>query len=142
MKCVAIALIGVLGSATPAFAQQSSPGVTTQPVAPISAPTAPDATTTTSSTTAPNAGSQGQQTSNARPAPDVIKEARRNGYVLKTKSDNYVFCKTDASVGTRFTTEKCLDVDTLALMLQQQERDRDYMRSTIQGLGCTTKTGC
>ena len=33
MKCIAIALIGVLGSAATAVAQQSSPGVTTQPAA-------------------------------------------------------------------------------------------------------------
>jgi len=143
MKCVAIALIGVLGSAATAFAQQPSPGVTTQPVAPASAPTAPNATTT-SATTATSTGSQGQQTNYARPAPEIIKEARRDGYVLKIKSGNgnYVFCRTDANVGTRFTTEKCLNAETFALMQQQQQRDRDQMRSTIEGFHCDLKSGC
>lgn len=146
MKCVAIALIGVLGSAATAFAQQPSPDVTTQPVVPASAPTVPN-TTTTSATTAPSTGSQGQQTTNARPArpaPEIIKEARRDGYVLKIKSGNgnYVFCRTDANVGTRFTTEKCLDVGLFALMQQQQQRDRDQMRSTIEGFHCDLKSGC
>jgi hypothetical protein len=143
MKCVAIALIGVLGSATAAFAQQSSPAVITQPDAPTSPATAPNATTT-SPATAPSAESQGQETANARPAPELIQEARRDGYVLKTKAKSgiYVFCKTDAAVGTRFTKENCVDVEKFALMQQQKERDRDYMRTTIMGLHCDVKTGC
>jgi hypothetical protein len=47
-----------------------------------------------------------------RVSPDeLIKEARRDGYVLKTnaKSGIYVFCKTDAKVGTRFITENRVD---------------------------------
>jgi len=141
MKCVAIALIGVLGSAATAYAQQASPGVTTQPLNPASPPTAPDATTNLA-TTAPSAGSQGQQTNNARPKPEIIKEARRDGYALKTMSGNYVFCKTEAKVGTRLTTEKCMGIDSFALMLQQQDRDRDWLRSTIEGFHCDIKTGC
>jgi hypothetical protein len=143
MKCVAIVLIGVLGSAATAFAQQPSPGATPQPAVPTAPATAPNAATT-SATTAPGTGSQGEQTNSARPAPDIIKEARRDGYALKIKAKSgiYVFCKTDASVGSRFTKESCVDVDKFALMQQQKQRDQEYMRTTIEGLQCDSKMGC
>ena len=140
--CIAIMLIGVLGSAPAAFAQQSSPRVTGQRVAPTSPPTASNASTT-SATTTPSTESQGEQTNNERPAPEIIKEARQDGYVLKIKAKSgiYVFCKTDAKTGTRFTTETCVDVEKYALMQQQKERDRDYVRQTLSQLHCNDK-GC
>jgi|ERR1700683_5198723 hypothetical protein len=143
MKCVAIALIGALGSAATASSQPSSPGVTTQPAASPSPATAPNATTASAST-APSTGSQDEQTEGARPAPEMIKEARRDGYALKikAKSGTYVFCKTDATVGSRFTKESCVDVDKFVLMQQQKQRDQAYMRTTIQGLQCDLKMGC
>jgi hypothetical protein len=133
----------VLGSAATAFAQQSSPGVTIQPVVSASPPTAPNATAT-SATTAPSTESQGQQTDNARPTLEIIKEAHRDGYALKikAKSGAYVFCKTDATVGSRFTKESCVDADKFVLMQQQKQRDQAYMRTTIQGLQCDLKMGC
>jgi hypothetical protein len=141
MKCIAIALIGVLGSAATAVAQQSSPGVTTQPAASTSPATAPNAAT--SASTAPSTGSQGEQANSARPAPEMIKEARRDGYALKinAKSGLYVFCKTDASVGSRFTKESCVDVEKFAMMQQQKQRDMDYVRQTLGQLHCNDK-GC
>jgi hypothetical protein len=94
--------------------------------------------------TAPSTEPQSQQTSNARPTPELVQEARRDGYVLKTKAKSgiYVFCKTDAAVGTRFTKENCVDVEKFALMQQQKERDRDYMRTTLDQFHCNNKTGC
>ena len=70
--------------------------------------------------------------------------ARRDGYALKikAKSGTYVFCKTDATVGSRFTKESCVDVDKFVLMQQQKQRDQAYMRTTIQGLQCDLKMGC
>jgi hypothetical protein len=143
MKCVAVALIGVFGSAATAFAQQPAPDVATQPAASTSPPTAPSAATT-SATTAPSTGSQGEQTNSARPTPDVIKDARRDGYALKinAKSGIYVFCKTDSSVGSRFTKESCVDVDKFALMQQQKQRDMEYMRTTITQLQCNSQGRC
>jgi hypothetical protein len=142
MKYVAITLIGVLGSVANAFAQQASPGVTTQPAVPAPPPTAPNGDTT-SSTTTPSTGSQGQQTHNARPASDVIKEARESGYALKidAKNGNYVFCKTDAAVGTRLTKQICMDVDRFVYIQQQQDRDRNYLRTTLGQMHCNDK-GC
>lgn len=142
MKCVAIALIGALGSAATASSQPSSPGVTTQPAASPSPATAPNATTASAST-APSTGSQDEQTEGARPAPEMIKEARRDGYALKinAKSGLYVFCKTDASVGSRFTKESCIDVEKFAMLQQQKQRDMDYVRQTLGQLHCNDK-GC
>ena len=94
--------------------------------------------------TAPSAESQGDKTTNARPPDDTIKEARRDGYVLKIKGKSgiYVFCKTDAKTGTRFATESCVDVEKFAMMQEQKQRDRDYMRTTISGVGCNSKSTC
>ena len=121
-------IIGLLGVGTCVYAQQSSPGVATQPALPTVTPTAPSATSTPS---AP----QGQQTTSNRPSPETIKEARRAGYTMKTNSGNYYFCKEETDLGSRFSSEHCFQADALELLLQRQQMDKDALRSAAQGLG-------
>jgi hypothetical protein len=70
---------------------------------------------------------------NNRPSDQAIKDARRAGYTMKTKSGNYLFCREDTDVGTRFPTEHCVDADALALTLERQQRDKDQIKSMSQG---------
>lgn len=75
------------------------------------------------------------QASSNRPTPDTIKEARRAGYTMKTRGDNYYFCKVDAELGTRLQTERCLTADALTLTLKRQELDREAMGHMSQASG-------
>jgi len=127
-------IIGLLGVGTCVYAQQSSPGVATQPALPTATPTAPSATSTPTASTATSAP-QGQQTTSNRPSPETIKEARRAGYTMKTNSGNYYFCKEETDLGSRFSSEHCFQADALELLLQRQQMDKDALRSAAQGLG-------
>ena len=123
-----LALMCVLGVASSAYAQTSgpaAPGVATQPAVPTSAsPT----TTATGPTLFKPESQQG------RPSDDLIKQARRSGFVMKSKSGYYFFCKEEAAVGTRLATEHCVTSNDFALLMERQERDKDQIRQMTQGL--------
>jgi hypothetical protein len=72
------------------------------------------------------------QSQSNRPSDDLIKKARRSGYAMKSKGGNYFFCREDADLGTRFTTEHCVRSDDFALILERQERDKDQIRQMGQ----------
>lgn len=117
-------VISMLAIAASAEAQQqASPGVTTQPAAPTGTPS-------TTATTATAPASEAPAAQPTRPSSDAIKEARRAGYTMKTKSGNYFFCKEDADVGTRLATEHCVDAEALALTLERQQMDRDALKNS------------
>jgi hypothetical protein len=123
-----LALMWVLGVASSAYAQTSArvtPGVATQPAVP---PSAGPATTATDPTIFKPESQPG------RPADDIIKQARRSGYVMKSKSGHYFFCKEEAATGTRLTIERCVTSNDFALLLERQERDKDQIRQMSQGL--------
>ena len=125
LKKISIALVCQLGIAGLAYAQTSSsaaPGVTTQSAA------SPGATT------APAAPTFFQPQTSKRPSDDLIKQARRSGYIMKTRSSNYFFCKEEAELGTRLATERCVKSDDFALLLERQERDKDQIRQMSQAL--------
>jgi hypothetical protein len=121
IKFQSLVLISMVGIAGAASAQQSS---STTPATSAQAPAA--AATPASATSAQPQG----------PSADVIKEARRAGYRMKTSNGNYYFCKQDADIGTRLTTEKCMSADQLALTLQRQQMDKDQIKAV--GVGGTS----
>jgi hypothetical protein len=125
IKFRSLVLISMLAIAGAASAQQSSSTTPATPATPAAqAPAA--AATPASATSAQPAG----------PSADVIKEARRAGYRMKTSHGNYYFCKQDADIGTRLTTEKCMDADQLALTLERQQMDKDQIKAV--GVGGTS----
>ncbi len=135
IKCCFAVLISTLALGGSAYAQQAAaPGVT-QPAVPTSTPAAPVAAATASTpatTPAATSAPSGLASAN-RPSPAAIKEARNAGYIMKTKSGNYFFCKEDADVGTRLASEHCVDADALALTLQRQQLDRDALKNSRTG---------
>jgi hypothetical protein len=62
------------------------------------------------------------------------------GFKTKKRGDLTLYCQTDATVGTRFKTEKCYDEAQLRaymLVLEAQRRDVDRIRTNCGGGPCT-----
>jgi hypothetical protein len=68
-----------------------------------------------------------------------MKQARLAGYRSKLKNGAYVFCKSDASTGTRFVVEKCVDQDTISIMLERVQAQRDELQHSM---GCSGGSTC
>lgn len=62
------------------------------------------------------------------------------GFKTKKRGDLTLYCQTDATVGTRFKTEKCYDEQQLRaylLVLEAQRRDVDRIKTNCGGGPCT-----
>jgi hypothetical protein len=68
----------------------------------------------------------------------VLKEARREGFKPKKRDGVTKFCYTDATLGTRFETEKCFDQHHMEALVQQREDQRNLLRQS----GACTGSAC
>ena len=62
------------------------------------------------------------------------------GFKTKKRGDMTLYCQRDATVGTRFKTEKCYNEEQLRaymLALEAQRRDVDKIRTNCGGGPCT-----
>ena len=62
------------------------------------------------------------------------------GFKTKKRGELVLYCQTDATVGTRFKTEKCYNEEQLRayiLVLEAQRRDVDRIRTNCGGGPCT-----
>jgi hypothetical protein len=141
-------ICAMVGSAGSAYAQQAA-APNAQSTPPAATPANPAVPVAADAPAAPAAATQPAPVIHAEfvapplpPAPsaDVLKKARQAGYHTKLKNGIYAFCKEQADTGTRFSTEKCIDGNTLAQTLLQQQAQRDQMRSTAcSGSACSGK---
>jgi hypothetical protein len=69
--------------------------------------------------------------------PELMKKAAQVGYFPRTRGGVPMFCRTDSDIGTRFTTEKCVNEDQLAEIVQRMREVRDNMH---KGGACGTPT--
>jgi hypothetical protein len=127
----------MIGIAAPVYAQQT-------PDAPKAAPSetsAPVATTAPAATAAPSAA----KTSTAAATPDVpsadiLKKARNAGLHTKVKQGVVYYCKTEADMGSRFTSERCYDENQLAQFFITQQAARDqFSNRNCSGSACSGK---
>jgi hypothetical protein len=109
----------VIGIGTANAAQspkQSSTGTST-PVTGVSAATpaaAPEPTSPTAQTS---------------PSADVLKRARLAGYhIKKSPQGAIVFCKREAHLGSRFSTDSCIDESQLQEVLIRTKDQQDKMQ--------------
>ena len=90
-----------------------------------------------------------QPVSLATPAPSgadakqkaLEKTARTMGYKPRKEKDGTTrWCKTEATLGSRFQTTSCVSEETLAMEVQEMLQTQDYMRSQqgCNGAGCST----
>ena len=132
-----LTLIGVMMATCPVLAGQSPAQSQTPISTPTSAPTSTPTSTPTSSS-APSAVATAPVVS-ATPSPDVLKRAKLAGYrVKKLRQGTTVFCKEESHVGTRFSTNSCVDETQLEEFLLRAQSQRDSMNNRV-GTQSSTK---
>jgi hypothetical protein len=57
----------------------------------------------------------------------VLKQARREGFRPKKRDGVTKFCYTDATLGTRFETEKCFDQQHMEALVHEREDQRNLL---------------
>ena len=94
------------------------------------------AATDTAATGAKAAGSETDAA--AEPSPELLKQARREGFRPKKRDGVTKFCHTDAPLGTRFESETCVDEAHLKMLVEQREDTRNLLRqqSACTGSAC------
>ena len=66
------------------------------------------------------------------PSPDVLKRAKLAGYrVKKLRDGTTAFCKQESHVGTRFSTNSCIDENQLEELLLRAQSQRDSMNNRV-----------
>ena len=69
----------------------------------------------------------------AEPSPEVLKEARREGFTPKKRSGVTQYCSSDATLGTRFVTEKCYNEQDMEREVHRRQDQRNLLH---QQAGC------
>lgn len=80
-------------------------------------------------TPAADAASDAAAVAAARTA-DLRKKAAQHGYRTRVKNGVATFCRSGATLGSRFVTEKCMNEDQFALTLLREDQQRDQLRLT------------
>jgi hypothetical protein len=73
---------------------------------------------------------------------DLEKNARTMGFKPRKEKDGTTrWCKTEATIGTRFVTTNCISEDTLAMEVEEMLQTQDYVRSQqgCNGSSCGSK---
>ena len=103
----------------------------------VSAGPSPDPPSASSSSPVPTAAAT--PIVPATPSPDVLRRAKLAGYHLrKLRQGTTVFSKQEAHLGSRFTTDTCVDEIQLEEFLLRAQSQRDAINSRI-GTGTNTK---
>jgi hypothetical protein len=143
-------LVGaIIGIAAPVYAQQdqnTAPAAAPAPSA-SAANAAPAAAPAPAATAAPASPAPVVvvHTSTVAATPDVpsadlLKKARNAGLHTKVKQGVVYYCKTEADMGSRFTSERCYDENQLAQFLIAQQAARDqFSKQTCGGSACSGK---
>jgi hypothetical protein len=97
------------------------------------------AATDTAATGVKAAGSETD--ASAEPSPELLKQARREGFKPKKRDGVTKFCHTDAPLGTRFESETCVDEAHLKMLVEQREDQRNQLRQpgACTGSSCSGK---
>jgi hypothetical protein len=124
---------------SPAFAQQASDAAKTDPAAPSETKT--DANTPTQADAKANAAAAGGKSATAKPTDDAAfaKKAREFGWQPEVRQGATVYCREAPVIGSRFTEKKCANEARLALILEQQEFERDQLKQRGCGGNCGAK---
>ena len=111
-------------------------------------PAVPASSTATSPETAPAATAAGTDSAasaskpassatdaSAEPSPELVKEARREGFKPKKRNGVTQFCQTSVQINTRFPSETCVDEAHLKMLVEQRQDQRNQLS---QPGACTT----
>ncbi len=70
------------------------------------------------------------------PSPEMLKKARQEGFKPKKRNGVTQFCRTDATLGTRFESETCYDQEHMEMLVQQREDQRNQLSQQTVCTGC------
>jgi hypothetical protein len=133
----------VLMAAGPCMAQspQAAPNAAPAPSssAPAASPSAPAASAPAAPSGAPAAAPSSTAKASDEPSPDLIKQARREGYKPeKQKNGETRFCKTEARMNSRFEDKTCVKPDELQNVVDARQDQRNLLNQTgaCVGAGC------
>lgn len=133
-----LVLVGTLiGIAAPVYAQQTSDAAKPSATPPAAAPAAAPAPAASAAPTATKT-SAATDTSDVPPA-DMLKKARNGGFHTKVAHGVVFYCKSEADVGSRFSTEHCYNENQLSELLIQQQSARDQFTNRACSGGCSGK---
>jgi flagellar motor protein MotB len=136
----------LLVAAVPCGAQSPASATTDKSAASSAAPAS--STATSSATAAPAAGTDstaaaskpaGSETkASEEPSPELVKQARQEGFKPKKRNGVTQFCQTSAQMNTHFLSETCVDEAHLKMLVEQREDQRNQMRqsSACTGASC------
>lgn len=61
------------------------------------------------------------------PSSDILRSARNAGFTVKIAGGTTHFCKSEAPIGTRLVSERCLNEDQLTLFLERAQDQREKL---------------
>jgi hypothetical protein len=64
---------------------------------------------------------------NGGPSADILRSARNAGFTVKIANGKTHFCKTEAPIGTRFVSERCMNEQQVTLFLERSEDQREKL---------------
>jgi hypothetical protein len=134
---------------SPAFAQQASDAAKTAPAtqtetntdANTPTPADAEAAATAAAIAKANAAAASGKSPTAKPTDDAAfaKKAKDFGWQPEIRQGVTVYCREAPVIGSRFTEKKCANEARLALILEQQEFDRDQLKQRGCGGNCGGK---
>jgi hypothetical protein len=114
-------------SQQPQSQAEQSPAAQTESASDQSATPSPPAAASNSK---PAAGSPQSVTTivvNGGPSADILRSARNAGFTVKIANGKTHFCKTEAPIGTRFVSERCMNEQQVTLFLERSEDQREKL---------------
>jgi hypothetical protein len=133
-------LLGAMIAAFPAYSQQAASSAAptgtpapaaTAPAATAPAATAPAATAPATPAQSPASTTTTSDTAPAGPSAEILAKAKSLGLKTEVRGGVTQYCWDDASVGSRFTTKKCVGESQLNEVIAQREALKDNMRKSM-----------
>ena len=146
--CRLLLVSAIAAMVSPAFGQQASDAAKTAPAtqsetktdANTPTPADADAAATAAAIAKANAAAAaaGGKSATAKPTDDAAfaKKARGFGWQPEVRQGVTVYCREAPVIGSRFTEKKCANQARLAVILEQQEFERDQLKQRGCGGNC------
>jgi hypothetical protein len=141
-----ISVVFIFAAAAPVYAQQAADAPKTAPAteavteAPVADTAASDAEAAATAALIAKANATAAAAGKAKPAPldatTFAKKVKQGGWRAEVKGGATVYCRDAQEVGSRFTTHRCMTELQLALLIEQQEFEKDQLRQRSCGGSC------
>jgi len=145
-KSAILVIAAFAATVSPAFGQQASDAAKTAPAtqtetktdANTPTPADAEAAATAAAIAKANAAAAGGKSATAKPTDDAafVKKAREFGWQPEVRQGVTVYCREAPVIGSRFTEKKCANEARLAVILEQQEFERDQLKQRGCGGNC------